>query len=101
MELLKNKQIIECANAIKQGNNHYRYEGRSYKITDMAKKYINLYQYGVIIPCLIVLLTKDINIYNYTVSTIIRLAVAIIIYFIYLNIIIALFNKDASNNVKK
>ena len=101
MEILKNKQIIECANAIKQGNNHYRYDNKTYKITENAKKYINLYQFGIIIPCLIVLLTKDIVIYNYTVSTIARLVIAIIIYIIYLNIIISLFTKDASNNMKK
>ena len=101
MEILKNKQIIECANAIKQGNNHYRYDNKTYKITENAKKYINLYQFGIIIPCLIVLLTKDIVIYNYTVSTIARLVIAIIIYIIYLNIIISLYTKDASNNMKK
>lgn len=101
MEILKNKQIIECANAIKQGNNHYRYDNKTYKITENAKKYINLYQFGIIIPCLIVLLTKDIVIYNYTVSTIARLVIAIIIYIIYLNIIISLFTKDADANMKK
>ena len=101
MEILKNKQIIDCANAIKQGNNHYRYDNKTYKITENAKKFINLYQFGIIIPCLIVLLTKDIVIYNYTVSTIARLVIAIIIYIIYLNIIISLFTKDASNNMKK
>lgn len=101
MEILKNKQIIECANAIKQGNNHYRYDNKTYKITENAKKYVNLYQFGIIFPCLIVLLTKDIVIYNYTVSTIARLVIAIIIYIIYLNIIISLFTKDASNNMKK
>ena len=100
MEILKNKQIIECANAIKQGNNHYRYDNKTYKITENAKKYINLYQFGIIIPCLIVLLTKDIVIYNYTVSTIARLVIAIIIYIIYLNIIISLFTKDADANMK-
>ena len=101
MEILKNKQIIECANAIKQGNNHYRYDNKTYKITENAKKYINLYQFGIIIPCLIVLLTKDIVIYNYTVSTIARLVIAIIIYIIYLNTIISLFTKDADANMKK
>ena len=79
MQLLKNKQLLECANAIKQGNNHYRYDNNTYKITENAKKFINLYQFGIIIPCLIVLLTKDIVIYNYTVSTIARLVIAIII----------------------
>lgn len=101
MQLLKNKQLLECANAIKQGNNHYRYDNKTYKITENAKKFINLYQFGIIIPCLIVLLTKDIVIYNYTVSTIARLVIAIIIYIIYLNIIISLFTKDADANMKK
>ena len=36
MQLLKNKQLLECANAIKQGNNHYRYDNKTYKITENA-----------------------------------------------------------------